>query len=315
MPSKPRRRTPVTTHPYGVVIATGICLALLLLILLHPQLRNEDFGQKLAGMIIGLLVAIILFSLFPPTAGVPIAIGTAAGFYLFLFPKIQTSLFPTREILGTVTYQGSQRGVPGVIVRVTNSGQEDTTNRAGEFVLRRVAPDSRELRFSVEQFDTVVAVSRKNVYPIVPFIRSFETLSKTVPSARWRRARTNACPRENGPSQLYILETLISADTIAEPELRGRRLEEGLLAHLRLSPRGGVRIVDAQSLGPLPGWDDNPAVERPNWKWTFPLGLRRSIPIRIEVCYVPDDATQNSEPPFETTTWIQGRYRDESSTR
>lgn len=311
MSAKPRRRAPAASHPYGVIAATGICVAFLLLILLHPELRQERFAQALAGIILALLVAVILFSLFPPKAGVPLAIGTAAGFYLFLFPKVQASLFPVAEILGTVTYQGSQRAVPKVVVRVGNSGQADTTDNVGEFVLRRVAPGVKELRFSVEQFDTIVPVSSSNIYPIVPQIRTFETLPKTIPAASWKQAQRSACPQKHVPPRLYILETAIPVDTIREPELRGKRLEAGVLVHVRLSPQHGVTIVDAQSVGPLPGWEDNPARERPNWKWSFPVETTRSVPLRLEVCYEPAEGRDTVEPPFDVQSWIQGRYRVE----
>lgn len=308
MPTKPR--APATSHPYGIIVATGICVAILLIVLLHPELREDRFSQALAGVILALLVAIILFSLFPPKAGVPIAIGTATGFYLFLFPRIQASLFPTREILGTVTYQGSQRAVPSVVVRVSNSGQEDTTDHAGEFVLRRVASDTRDLKFSVEQFDTIVPVSPSNHYPIVPLIRALETFPKAIPPTLWRRAASNSCPQQPVAPQLYVLEASIPVDTVAEADLRDKRLEEGLLLHVRLSPRRGVTIVDAQTPGPPSGWEDNPALERPNWKWTFPVATgRAAVPLRLEVCYATDGTTQTTEPPFEAISWIQGRYR------
>lgn len=306
--ARPRRRPPASSHPYWVLAVSGVCVAFLLLILLHPQLREQRFAQSIAGLLLALLIAVVLFSLFPPTAGIPIALGTATGFYLLLFPRIQSALFPNREILGTVTYQHSERGVPGARVRIRNSGQAAVADSFGEFVLRRVAADVSELVLSAEGFDTVVPLSRNGVYAVVPEMKRIETLPRQVPAAAWAEEPGDRCPQQGAPSRLFVLDTSIAVDSTEHAELRGKQVQ-GLVLHVRVAPRGRGTILDAQSAGPLPGWEDSPSSERPNWKWSFPVGNQGAVPIRLEVCYSPDQPSPASGPAVGATYWIQARHR------
>ena len=86
----------------------GLCLAIIVLILVVPSIRRDPFAQGVAGLVLALLVAVIIFALFPGQAPVsvklPVSVATAAGFYLALLPRIKPFIFPVGVLRGEVRF-------------------------------------------------------------------------------------------------------------------------------------------------------------------------------------------------------------------
>src|SRR5688572_21212889 len=102
MAMPPRRRS----VPLSAVFATILILfGFLIFLLVYDDLRRQLWVQGMAGVVMTLIVAVILFSIVDstinvsraPIVGVLITGGGAAIFYLLLLPQIKHFFFPTHS--------------------------------------------------------------------------------------------------------------------------------------------------------------------------------------------------------------------------
>lgn len=252
-----RRRTPaadeVTMRHADRAWAFGITIICMLVVVavMFSERRNEPVGMAVATALLTLVVATTIYGLLPvPRAvRVPVSIGTAAAFYILLLPQLKEMIFE-QPVHGTVAYVGEVAGVPGVAVRVPNTGVSAFTGPNGEFSLPNVPSGRDSIQISHEGFDTLVALAPRNQrrrYAVLPRFSTATTPSAQIPATEWRLLGSG-CPEppEGPPSQLFELDTTLIAPP-APAGATGTALSQEL--SLQLAPGGLGRVVVVDSRG------------------------------------------------------------------
>jgi hypothetical protein len=127
----PRRSVPLA----AVFVTILILIGLLVFLLVYGDLRHQLWVQGMAGVVISLFLAVILFSIVDSAAHVKNAalwggiagMSGAALFYMLVLPRIKPLLFPTHGISGNVFYKDAPKepltAVPGVVAVVPTTEQ------------------------------------------------------------------------------------------------------------------------------------------------------------------------------------------------
>jgi len=133
------------------------CLGFAVLILLSKDLRSSRLAEVIAGLLVGLAISIVLFSIVPSSAPVraTVGLGGAALFFFLLWPKIEVAIHPppsTSLLRGIICFINKDhavgmRPVQGADVRIANSSlkAQNPTSETGDFTIFDVPSDAAEL--------------------------------------------------------------------------------------------------------------------------------------------------------------------------
>lgn len=304
--TRPSRRSKTETD--AIKLLVGVCFGVILLILLVPGIRRAPFAQGMAGLVMALLVAVVIFALFPPAADprvkLPAALVSAAGFFLVLVPKIKPMVFPRGDLVGDVQFEGTSTPVEGATIRLRGSQTEVTTNKNGNFVLTDVRSDATDLEIHYKQFDTTVAVNDAGHYAVVPRFGSASTEPKSVEAARWVENTTARCtPSVAGAKpRRFALEAPVSMDI---EQWKSKHVSDTTF-HMKIKPTGGATIGAAAIDQPERTIRLNVETEAPAWHW-YVESPPRSVEARITVCV--DGAPRTGAAPLVMTYWFEGIER------
>lgn len=304
--ARPARRPKAETD--AIKLLVGVCFAVILLVLLVPGIRRAPFAQGMAGLVMALLVAVVIFALFPPTVDpkvkLPASLLSAAGFFLVLVPKIKPMVFPRGDLVGDVQFEGTSTPVEGATIRLRGSQTDVTTGKNGNFVLTDVRSDATDLEIHYKQFDTTVVVNDAGHYPVVPRFAPASTEPKSVDVARWVESRTAPCtPSVAGarPRRFAIQEPL-SMDVEA---WKSKRVSDSTF-HIKIRPTGGAMISAAGLDQPERTVRLNVESEAPAWHW-YVENPPRSVTAQITVCV--ENVAGTGPAPLVMTYWFEGTER------
>jgi hypothetical protein len=280
----------------------------ILLVLLVPGIRRAPFAQGMAGLVMALLVAVVIFALFPPTVDpkvkLPASLLSAAGFFLVLVPKIKPMVFPRGDLVGDVQFEGTSTPVGGATIRLRGSQTEVTTGKNGNFVLTDVRSDATDLEIHYQQFDTTVAVNDAGHYAVVPRFAPASTQPKSIDAARWTENRTAPCtPSAPGarPRRFALAQPL----ALDAEEWKSKRISDSTL-HIKVRPTGGATISAAVIDQPERTIRLNVESEAPAWHW-YLENPPRAVDAQITVCV--ENVARTGPAPLVLTYWFEGTER------
>lgn len=292
----------------AIKLLVGVCFGVILLILLVPGLRRAQFAQGMAGLVMALLVAVVIFALFPPAVDpkvkLPAALVSAAGFFLVLVPKIKPMVFPRGDLIGDVQFEGTSTPVEGATIRLRGSQTEVTTGKNGNFVLTDVRSDATDLEIHYRQFDTTVAVNDAGHYAVVPRFAPVASEPKSVEGARWAENTTARCT-PTGPGarpRRFALKEPLAMDVEA---WKSKRVSDSTF-HLKVKPTGGATISAATVDQPERTIRLNVETEAPAWHW-YVEHPPRTLEAQITVCV--EGGPRAGPAPLLTTYWFEGTER------
>lgn len=281
-------------HLWGAIT---VCVGLILLVLLMPNLAGQRLAQGIAALSMTLLVAIVIFAIVQtptvkqltgiagPLLQILLPVVSAAGFYFALFDKVQEVFWPAGPtmITGMVTFEGTSYGVEGVEVRVPNTGQTDRTDESGEFKIPGVHNQVTELRFRYGSVDVMRPITASGRYPVVPRFDTLTTAARTIDPQAWQVVNENQCPTEGaGAVTLYRLLGTLRLAADGPPEDR-RSSAESMMYLLRIETGRLGRITHAQSVGPISGFARQLPPDAPEQLWVFSTKVD-SVPVELELC-------------------------------
>lgn len=306
-PPRPARRPKAEVQSIRALVV--LCLAVIMTIVFVPSVRAVPFAQGIAGLTMALLVAVVIFALFPAPPGikVPVSLVTASGFYLALLPRIERYIFPVTNLNGLVRYEGTS--IPVEHASITADGRPTTTDAAGAFSISRIPSDVDSIEIRFRQFDTTVAVNARGVYAVVANYETRTSAPRAIPG-RWVDGRAELCgARSPGSPRARAFAIAESLSTNPE-EWRSRRVADRSI-HLRLRPSGQASIVSATISEPegaardLRGGDEV-------WHWKA-KATHDVVVARITACVT--GAANAAPAPLELSYWLEGieRARKEAS--
>lgn len=303
-PRQPRQRSKLEVQSVRALVV--LCVAVIVLILVVPSLRRAPFAQGVAGLVIALLVAVIIFALFPAPTSVklPVSLVTASGFYLALLPRIKPFIFPVGTLSGEVRYEGTSEVVEGAQIRLPGS-RTAVTDANGAFALTDVRSDVTEFAIRFRQFDTTVTVNDRGIYAVVPKYRAITSATRSVGADRWIERTTNRCaaaaPGHGRMRMFAVTDTLVAA----ADDWSGRRVSDSTF-HLRVRPTDLAAIAIAVLSAPERATRLDVEAERPALHWFLTAPPPR-VPVRLEVCV--EKAPSTGSAPLQLTYWLEGTER------
>jgi len=282
-----------STQPRSNWIAVGatvvVCFAFMVFVLTYDDLKQDDFTQRLTGIVLTIAVAVILFSVVPSSAQLTktgIALGGAAAFWILALPRVSEFLFPWHTITGYIYYRSSHkpqeglRPVEGVVVQVRNTGQKSQpTDEHGRFVIDSVPRAVGDLTVSYNGLDYAIMPKEHpdRRYPVIP--RNHEETSNpvTIGTQDWSEDGGDQCLPESQRRYVRLKRCLLQK-TI--PKLTGY---ETLHVQILLGGDGTFEIADAHRLEPANGVGVQEKDESHARQWEFPI-TGDDLRVRLLVC-------------------------------
>ena len=305
VPRGTRPRRPSKSKPEVVKPLVAVSFGVILLILIVPGIRRSPFAQGIAGLLMALIVAVVIFAVFPTSVNqklkLPTSFLSAAGFFVLLLTKIRPMVFPIVPLSGTVHFEGTSTPVVGARVLLAGSQTPVVTNTDGQFYLKDVRTDATRLEIHYNGFDTTLVVNDSSRYAVVPRFGPISTPPQSIDAARWKENKVDRCTFGQSKARTRRFE-LSEALPAGIEEWKSKQVSDPTL-HIKIRPTSDASINVAQIDQPERSGRTNVTKDLPAWHWMV-VNPPRSITARITVCVERAPATTAA--PLEMTYWFEG---------
>jgi len=315
----PRRTKISLVAVFAVVL---ILLGFLVFLLAYDDLKRIGWVQGLAGVIMSLIVAVVLFSIVYSAAevrgaaflGGVLGISGAALFYVFLLPRIYPFFFPARSVSGYVYFKRNNPGealqaVANVTARIPATNQHSNpTDETGYFTIADVYVDPTKLDFDYAANTYLVNVSDypDQHYDIIPRPQIEPTPNQKPLVNVWKKSDWYKCDlrRDEGYTavEAFSLETDLKKDD-------GERSSEAKILHVRTTLDSKVGdLTQPRNFSPEKGMNavqpgDHPGRDH-GWLWTDIKDEKAKV--KVAICVSRKNGGRKPEANDLTTVYWYG---------
>ena len=289
----PNRQTPLV----AIFATILILIALLVFLLVYDDLRAKLWVQGMAGVIMTLIVAVVLFAILRSVIhvknatilGVVLSGGGAAIFYLLALPQIKPFFFPMHSLSGYVYFKQDNATEPlspvsGVVAEIPSTGQKSPpTDPSGRFVIDGVYADETSLQFQYagKTYPVTTTNYPSGRYPVIIRAPVEPLANRKQVAVSWERAPSHHCDLQGYDKATGFTLSANLAKDADEVRLGAKRL------HLKVSlPTGFGNLT--QPGDTLPGnsidFVEVGDVETRTQGWEWDNITDNQLNIKVAIC-------------------------------